>query len=281
VRHSKLVAYAFLAALVGGWLPMAAAAEPEPILQRAHAWARFGKGSWRQVRIVTESFDTQGNITDSSITDNRTTLEEVTPEHVSLKVEVTVEVGGKKFPSPPQLIQQGYAGESVGQTVSIKSLAAERLTVDGREIPCEAQQIEILGGANKQVIEISYSPRIVPTILRRKSTTSDVTSGKTLQEALTEVYALDKRLRVLDEPIEKRGYRVRQVLTTDRGSTTTWSVHAHDVPGEVVAESTQKFDDSGRVERRTRLELVGYGVEGDDDSYQDAPRRKRRNKRAR
>jgi hypothetical protein len=260
---------------------MAVGAETEAVLQRAHAWARFGKGSWRQARIITESFDAKGNVTDASTTHNRTTLDDVAADHVTLKVEVTVEVAGKKFPSPAQLIQQGYAGETVGQTVSIKPLDSEPLTVDGREIPCQAQQIEILGGASKQVIEIKYSPRVFPTILRRKSTTSDVTSGRTIQEALTEVYALDKQLRVLDEPIEKRGYRVRQVLTTDRGTSTTWSVHAHDVPGEVVAESTQKFDDSGRLERRTRLELVGYGVEGDDDPYQDLPRRKRRHKRGR
>jgi hypothetical protein len=268
---------------VCGWTCLAGlaqAADTPGVLQQAHAWARFGKGSWRQVRIVTENFDAEGKVTSSSTTDNTTTLEEVTPEHVTLKVEVTVEIAGQKFPSPPQLVQQGYAGETAGQTVSIKSLGGELLTVDGREIPCEAQQIEILGGGNKEVIQIAYAPRMTPTILKRKSTTSDATSGKTMQEAVTEVFALDRRLKVLDELGERRGYRMRQVLKSDRGTTTTWSDHVHDVPGEVVAHSSQKLDEQGRLVRRTTLELVAYGVEG-DDGYRELPRRGRRHKRGR
>jgi len=54
----------------------AAAAEDAAteVLQRAHAWARFGEGSWRHVRILTETFDEEGNVTSSSVTDNVTTL---------------------------------------------------------------------------------------------------------------------------------------------------------------------------------------------------------------
>ncbi len=269
--------------VVCGWMGLAsaaAAAELGDILQQAHAWARFGKGSWRQVRILTENFDERGKVTSSSTTDNIITLEDLTAEQVTLKVEVTVEIAGQKFPSPAQLIQQGYAGETAGQTVSIKSLDGELLMVDGREIPCESRLIEILGGGNKEVIQLSYSPRMTPTILKRKSTTSDATSGKTVQEAVTEVFALDRRLKVLDEPGERRGYRMRQVLKSDRGTTTTWSDHVHDVPGEVVAHSAQKFDEQGRLVRRTTLELVDYGADG-DEKFRDLPRRVRRHKRAR
>ena len=249
-------------------------------MQQANAWACFKAGASRHVRIATEGFDEQGKVTSSSTTDNIITLEEVTPDHVTLKIEVTVEIAGQKFPSQPQVIQQGYAGESVGQSVSIKPLDGELLTVDGREIPCEAQQIEILGGGNKEVIEISYSPRMTPAILKRKSTTSDTNSGQTMQEALTEVYALDKRLKVLDDPVEKTGYRLRQVVKSDRGTTTTWSVNVQDIPGEVVAHSSQKFDEQGRLLRRTSLELVAYGVSA-DDVHRDSARRARRHKRGR
>ncbi len=249
------------------------------VLQRAHAWARFGEGSWRHVRILTETFDEEGNVTSSSITDNVTTLEKVEPEGVTLKVEVTVEVAGQKFPSPPQIVQQGYAGETLGQTVSIKSLDDETLTVDGREIPCQAQQIEILGGGNKEVIQISYVPDSTPTILRRKSTTSDTSSGETTQEAVNEVFALNKRLRIVGEAIERQGYRMRQVLKTGRGTTTTWSDHVADVPGEVVAHASQKFDEQDRLVRRTTLELIDFRAEEGTWDYGDLSRRQRRQQR--
>ncbi len=50
------------------------------------------------MRILTETFDEEGNVTSSSVTDNVTTLEKVEAEGVTLKVEVTVEVAGQTIP---------------------------------------------------------------------------------------------------------------------------------------------------------------------------------------
>jgi hypothetical protein len=257
---------------------LAANTSTDDALQRGHVWARFGVGAWRHVRILTEMFDDQGKVTSSSVADNVTTLEKVGPEGVTLKMEVTVEVAGQKFPSPPQIVQEGYAGETLGQTVSIKPLQDETLTVDGREIACHSQQIEILGGGNKEVVQISYVPDSTPTILRRKSTTSDA-RGETTQEAITEVFALDKRLRVLGEAIERRGYRMRQVLKTARGTTTAWSDHVDNVPGEVVTHTSQKFDPGGRLVRRTTLELVDFGTDKPAPDSSELSRRQRRQQR--
>jgi hypothetical protein len=256
-----------------------AQAEEHQLLQQTHAWGRFGKGSWREVQILTENFDEQGALTNSSTTDNKTTVEDVTPERVTLRIEVTVEIAGQKFPSQPQIIKQGYAGENVGQSVSIKPLSHEVLVVDDREIPCETQQIEIVGGVSKEVSIISYSPRLRPTILKRKSILSDVASARTTQESVSEVYALDRRLNVLGE--NKTGFRVRLVQKNDRGTTTTRSVHVLDVPGEVVSHTSEKLDPKGRLVRRSTLELVAYSVE-EDDSVRDGSRgRMRRHKRGR
>lgn len=280
MRFSRLILGVCLVVCTAHCLPAPAAdTTTNDVLQRAHAWARFGKGSWRQVRILTETFDESGNLTSSSVTDNVTTLEKVDPEGVTLKMEVTVEVAGQKFPSPPQTVQQGYAGESLGQTVSIKPLDDETLTVDGRAIPCQSQQIEILGGGNKETIQISYVPDSTPTILRRKSTTSDTSNGETTQESVAEVFALDKSLRLLGEAIERRGYRMRQVLKTGRGTTTTWSDHVAGVPGEVVAHSSQKFDAQGRLVRRTTLELVDFAAEEGTEDFGELSRRYRRQQR--
>lgn len=277
-RQGRLAGCLLLAVSWASLVPDAFAADAVGVLQRAHVWGRFGTGSWRQVRIVTEIFDPDGNSTNSSTTDNITTLEEITPERVALKVEVTVEVAGQKFPSQPQIIRQGYAGEGVGQTVSIKPLPGVIMMIGDRQIACEAEQIEILGGQSKEVSLISFSPRLTPCILRRKSIVSDAASGKTTHEALSEVIKLDESYPVFGQ--FKAAYRVQLVQKNDRGTTTTLSVHVPEIPGEVVQQSSEKVDSQGRLERRSKMELVGYGV--NPDEFRDSGgRRKRRAKRGR
>jgi len=253
--------------------------EPPAVLKQSHAWARFAPGSWRQVRITTESFDADGRLTNSSTTDNITTLQDITADQVTLKVEVTVEVEGKRFPSQPQILRQGFAGETVGQTVSFRPLEPHSVTIGGRQFACEAQQIEILGGVNKELTEISFSSLLTPPIVKRKTTLSDSASGKTTQETLAEVFALDVRHRVLGQP--RRAYRVQTMQTTDRGATTTVAVHVPEIPGEVVEHLSKKLDSQGRLERSSRLELVGYGIQPDESQREVGGRRARRHKRGR
>ena len=74
----------------------------------------------------------------------------------------------------------------------------------------------------------------------------------------------------------KRAASCFQLKTSDRGTTTTISVHVPEVPGEVVRQTSEKMDASGRLERRSNLELVGYGVESEDSFREPAGRRSRR-----
>jgi len=249
------------------------------VLQQTHAWARFGKGAWREVRIITESFDDQGHLTNSNTTDNKTTIEEITPERVTLRVDITVEIAGRRVPSPPQIIKQGYAGENVGQTVAVKPLGTDKLLIEGREIPCESQQIEVLGGLTKEITQVSYAPQAMPVVLKRKSMLIDTANSKTTQETLTEVLSLDMSHRVLDETELRTAFWERMVQKNDRGTTTTWSIHVPEIPGEVVYHSSKKQDSTGHLVRRSTLELVGYGIESPDFANPAMPRR--RHKRGR
>jgi hypothetical protein len=259
----------------------------DAMLYDSHPWARFGKGAWRHVRIVTQSFDEQGQPTDSSLTDNKTTVLEVTPERVTLQVEVTVEVAGQRFPSQPQIIKQGYAGETLGDTTSFKPLEAETLTIDGQEIRCASEQIEIAGGVTREINVITFAADRRPAILRRKSTLSDATGSKVMQEVTSEVKAIDMAHRVLDAREPKDAYLVRVDQKNDRGTTITWSWHVPEVPGEIVDQCSKKLDAMGRLVRRTTLEVVAYGVGEPADIEQvetrdglpPSPRRPRRQQR--
>jgi hypothetical protein len=253
--------------------PTARAGEGDDLLLQSHAWARFGKGSWRQVRIVTQNFDEAGKPTDFSITDNTTTVADVTRDRVTLKVEVTVELAGQRFASEPQVVTQGYAGETVGETVSVKALEPETIAIDGRDVRCETQQIEIAGGVTREISLINYAVDHTPAILRRKSTMRDAEGAKTMQEITSEVKAAGMTRRVLDEAEPMGAYLVRVEQKNDRGTTTTWSWHVTDVPGEVVDQCSKKLDTEGRMVRRTTLELVDYGLAASEADDVDVPRR--------
>ena len=120
---------------------------------------------------------------------------------------------------------------------------------------------------------------MTPSILKRKSTTSDATSAKLTQEVTSEVYDLDRPMRIFDDI--RNTFSMRLVQRNDRGVTTTWSVHAADIPGEVVEQSSRKLDAQDRLVRRSTLELVGYGTDSDDTHRESPIRRARRYKRGR
>ncbi len=254
-----LIVWPLLVVLFAG-VSGAIADELDQLLQQAHPWARFGKGAWRHVRIVTQNYDTDGKPTDGSLTDNKTTVLEVTPERVTLQVEVTVEVAGQKFPSQPQTIVQGYAGETLGKIAPAKTLEPQTMSVDGREIRCEGRQLVITGGVTVEEAEITFAAGHQPAILRRRSMLREASDRKELQQITSQVMALDMIRHLPRRPTPKGAYLVRADQKNDRGTTITWSWHAPEIPGEVIDECSHKTDAEGRVVRRTTLELVDYGL---------------------
>jgi len=285
VRMTERILCGLVLLVVAFSAHLAPAAELDAILQQAHPWGRFPRGAWRQVRIVTQSYDEQGKLTDTSITDNKTTVVEVTPERVTLEVEVTVEVAGQRFPSQPQIVKQGYAGETLGETASIKALEPQMIKIDGRDFRCETQQIDITGGVTKEVSVIAIAPDHQPAVLRRKSTMLDAGGTKTMQEVTSEVTSFGMGRRVLGGLELRPAYHVRQEQKNDRGTTITLSWHVPEVPGEVVEQCSKKMDETGRVVRQTDLELVGFGqAEVDETETQGTfpePRRPTRRQKRR
>lgn len=256
-RNLRIVWTLFACLIAGSRL--VAADDLNTLLEQAHPWARFGAGAWRHVRIVTENYDAEGNPADGSVTDNKTTVTEVTPERVTLRVEVTVEVAGQKFPSQPQIIVQGYAGETLGKIAPARPLEPQTIAIDGREIRCEARQLEISGGVTNEQTQIVFAAGHVPAILRRQSTLREAGDQKELQQITSQVMSLNMIRHLTNSDKPQSVYLVRATQNNDRGTTITWSWHAPNVPGEVVDECSHKTDADGRVVRRTTLELVDYG----------------------
>ena len=77
--------------------PKPEACEPYQLPNEHHPWASFRPGAWRELQIVTETFDEAGQLTSRNITTQREILEAVADGKFSLKVQATVDLGTKRI----------------------------------------------------------------------------------------------------------------------------------------------------------------------------------------
>jgi hypothetical protein len=115
----------------------------------------------------------------------------------------------------------------------------------------------INGDGTKKVSTIHHSPQVAPYVLKQRTEAVDA-AGKTVKyESLAEVIAIDMPHQVLSEV--KSSSHVRTVNKQADGATAiTVEVHCTDVPGGVVAHSSKEIAPTGRLIRRSTLELIEY-----------------------
>jgi hypothetical protein len=222
-----------------------------------HPWGRFPIGSWKLVRVVSEALDAQGRVANVTTTETRTTLVASDKTSYTLRVDVTVEVAGRRFASAPQVMKHGYYGESPGQPVTVKSLGDSQLALDGRLVACELRQAVVENEGVKRVSTIHYSSSIPPYQLRRETTAEGGADDKRAT-TLVEIVALDLPQRVVDE-IKQATY-VKTTHKHAQGSKVTLEVQCDDVPGGVVSHWSTETDLQGRAVRRSTLELAAYEI---------------------
>lgn len=252
-----------LIGLVGlSWLaPSAGMAQPMAggVSARHHPWGQFQPGAWKLVRVVTETLDSQGLVVSTSTTETKTTLMEIDPQGVVLEVAAVVEVAGKRFASEPQIVRQGFHGETLSGNLRLKAPEAAELTIEGQKIACQTQQIELEGSAGATVVDLWYSDTRKPYFLRREARTTEPEAQKVVSQTTTDVVALEMPWRVVSET--RTTSLMKTVHRHAKGVTTSWAFTSLDIPGGVVSHSSKETDESGRVLRRSTLELVDYGQE--------------------
>ena len=222
-----------------------------------HPWGRFPLGSWKLVRVVSETLDAEGRVANITMTETRTTLVASDASNYTLRIDTTVEVAGRRFASVPQLVKHGYYGESPGQPVSVKDLGESQLALDGRLVACELRQAVIESDGVKRVSKIHYSSTVPPYQLRRETTAEDVSDEKKTT-TLVEIVSLDLPQRVVGE-IKKASY-VKTTHKQGAGTKVTLEVQCDDVPGGVVSHWASETDSAGKTIRRSTLELVDYEI---------------------
>ena len=223
-----------------------------------HPWGRFAPGSWKLVRVVTETLGPDDKAATTSTTETRTTLEELSDASVKLLINTSVEVAGKKVDAKPQTIVQGYHGESADQPVTVKDLGPDKVTIDGQEIACRVQQVETTADGAKTTAKTWYSDSVAPYVLRRESVATEAETDKPLSETKVRIVDLDDEQTVL----AVKRHAVKLVVTHKhaKGHTVTQVWSTLEVPGGIIAHKSEEFDAAGQAIRGSRLELVDFGV---------------------
>lgn len=245
-----------LLCLTPGWLM---AAQPEMPPDNLHAWARFGCGSWKLVRVQTETLDGQGRVASVSLAETKTTLERADNKSYTLRIEVTVEVAGKRLKAEPKLVTYGYSGEMEGQQVEVKELGSGEVEINGNLYPTSVRQIMVNGGASKTISTVHYSREVAPHFLKRSTESSDIQTNARSYQSDVEVIAIDMPIKVLTET--KTAAYVRTVESFANGeSKVTLEVQCDDVPGGVVSHTSKQTNEAGDILQRSTFELVDYAI---------------------
>lgn len=240
-------------------------------------WGRFANGSWKLTRIISETLDETGKVTGTTTTEVRTTVTAVTAQFVTLKINVTVDAGGKRYDTEPQTLQHGYFGESPNQIVRIRELGKTDVAIDGRAYPCLTREVSIDAGRQKTVNKLFHSDSHAPYVLRRETTFTDSGNPTANHEEMSEVIMLDMPYKVRSE-IRPAAFE-RSVQKNGKGTTISIDVTSVEVPGGIVMRTVKELDSQGHVTRRSTMELVDFSAVEEDQKTEYRPRLYHRRRR--
>ena len=243
-------------AAVAQWPPVYA---QQPGLSRQyHAWGRFNEGSWRRVRVVSQTLDESGHVAGQTTTESTSTLVEVTGSGYAVMVEAEVNVAGKRFSSPSQIVRRGYYGQPQGQKPRARRIGEGRVHIRGQDIPSEIQQLVFAADGVQQVVTLHYSDCISPHVLQCEATVTDPSGNTPTSTTQSKTVAVDVPQKVLTDT--KQTSHVETVHRGPAGMIETFEVQCAEVPGGVVQHISQEFDPSGRLVRVNTLQLLAYGT---------------------
>lgn len=250
-----------------------ATAQEAGIAPNLHPWGRFSPGAWKYVRVVTETFDENGKLVNTTITETKTTLLNVEKDGVTLQIEVVLWVAGKRMDAQPQTIKQGYYGELENHKIEIKDLKPGEVVIDGEHIACKIRQVKLFDESGDTTTTFHYSDHVAPFILKRESVTTsrqknpdsqkNPGSPKNLDSVSSETKMVVDALRMPCEVMGgiKTAAHVKAIHKHPGGTTTTLAYTSIDVPGGIVRNTSKEVDNSGRLVRRSVLELIDCGLE--------------------
>ena len=225
-----------------------------------HPWGRFSPGAWSLVRVVNETFDENGAVASTGMTETNTTLLKVEDDGVTLRFETSAWVSGKQVDAKPQVVKQCYHGGLCSKNVEVSQRPPVKIRVDGREIECKVESVNITEGELRTTIRTYYNDTVSPFVFKRESETVNLTNKTVLNELLIQVDAVDMPCEILDQIRSAAHLRVTQKHSSG-AMTTTLAYTSPEIPGGTIHHSSKQVDPKGRIVSRSILELMDFGLE--------------------
>lgn len=247
--------------------------EPFQLPLEQHPWARFQPGAWREVQIVTESFDETGAVVSRNVTIQKDILQAVVEgKKYVLKVQATVDLAGKRIVGDWKDRALHLATDGAGPIAESHRIEDRSLTLAGRDVECQVFEIRYRDGTRNLIDIVHYDPQRFPFVLWRETS---VDSGKketaAETEQLTDVTARELPYQVGEQLLAcswLRTFRHRA-----KGDKLQMVISNSTVPGGEVAVWSTDFDAQGQRVRWSVTTLLAFGETSpeDADSTADNP----------
>lgn len=234
------------------------------LLREVHPWGRFEPGAWRQVRVVTEAFDSDGQVSGRTVTQRRETLMAFDERHCTIEVENIGTLAGRLAPSPPELRQLSLlTGRPVveGAETTVTQGDPTSVSLGGVALPCQRWSLTTLTPSRTDVETLCFSSEGTPRLTRResRSTTGESAVSHRLQTVTREGLPIIYGEELVDS------WQVASVHTHHDGARTEReAIHSSAAPGGLHVMWATEYDASGRRVFWSVTELVASGLSEDD-----------------
>lgn len=251
------------------------ASEPFNLPLAQHSWARFKPGAWRETQTVTSTVDEDGNVIDSNKTIERETLEAVADGKYVLKVQATVELGGKQIVGEAKTRTLHLTTDGSGPLSESRQLEDQAFVLPGQKIPCEVWKLHHQEGSRTLRDLVFLSNERYPHVMLRETV---IDPGEVIEKSTEDVAVeaaavssdlnspeVEQRIEViaLSMPCDFEGKvlnctSIRTVRYREKGDTVQLALVNRDVPGGEVTASSTDYDAEDEPVRFSVSTLLGY-----------------------
>ena len=237
-----------------------------------HWWGSCGVGSWKKVRVVTDILDGKGKVTSTTKSVTTTPLMRADRRDYVLRMEVEMQLGEKRFVAEPRTVTRNFFFGDNQKARFVQTGRTANLEINGHAIPGTIREVTLNSEKGKRVSSVHYSAQNPPFVFKRKTTASN---AKGQLQYTTDVNVTEYGIahKVLGE--SKRVCHIKTIHAQDKLTTTTSEVYCPDVPGGVIAHTSNTTDEAGKIVRRSTLELIDYAI-GDTPTANRRPGRRKK-----
>ena len=236
-----------------------------------HVWARFKPGAWRDVEVVTTTYEESKQL--RSTTTSLIFLESVFADSYRLQMDVSMSIANKRFSTPTQFVSQTLYAETVGKCEAMEELPFEEdeqidpgipqedprvLEVAGKMIPVKRYRLVVQGDSSREVTKVFYSPDCAPYVLRKQTILWNAAGDQRIYSEVHQLQDVKQRRTVLGRPMST--WTVVTTRNGNKGTMRTETRYAREVPGGILSQTSQEWDAGENLIRTSELRLVDYGL---------------------